>query len=333
MAKKSAEAKEQAPKEDAEYQQPDTKKPEPQTKWRLGRYFWGLLFVLIGTLALLANFNVVDIYLGNLWYLWPLAVIALGVSLLRFRGIWWKIVSILFLLFSLGLIAWVVVDESSVDRFDRAGDSAKQVQEIAYDSAVALFDLTIKANTTSLHVDSFGGDSAFATAKLSGTSMQLKTNSTRANATLQANISTEADGLLWFHGLNKNNLDVSLHRSVPTKLTIDSGASRVSADLSQVRLENLDIRAGASEINATLGAVSDISNITIDAGASSVTLRIPKNSGVKIVLDGGLAKSDFDDSIQSTGENTYESADFQNAANKISIAAKIGAGSFTIERY
>jgi hypothetical protein len=73
--------------------------------------------------------------------------------------------------------------------------------------------------------------------------MQLKTDSTRANATLQANISTEADGLLWFHGLNKNNLDVSLHRSVPTKLTIDSGASRVSADLSQVRLENLDIKA------------------------------------------------------------------------------------------
>jgi uncharacterized membrane protein len=148
MAKKSVEAKEQKPKEEEEeevYQERAIEKPEPQTKWRLGRYFWGLLFVLIGALALLANFNVVDIYLGNLWYLWPLAVIALGVSLLRFRGIWWKIVSILFLLFSLGLIAWVVVDESSVDRFDRAGDSAKQVQEIAYDSAVALFDLTIKA--------------------------------------------------------------------------------------------------------------------------------------------------------------------------------------------
>jgi predicted membrane protein len=46
---------------------------------------WALALILIGTLALLDGFDVIDLW-GGLWRLWPLILIFWGISLLRKRG-------------------------------------------------------------------------------------------------------------------------------------------------------------------------------------------------------------------------------------------------------
>ncbi|HOP06164.1 MAG TPA: DUF5668 domain-containing protein [candidate division Zixibacteria bacterium] len=46
---------------------------------RRSAMFWGLLLVLLGILMLLDQFNIIR---GDMWdYFWPLAIIALGISM------------------------------------------------------------------------------------------------------------------------------------------------------------------------------------------------------------------------------------------------------------
>jgi len=46
---------------------------------------WALALIFIGMLALLDGFNIINLW-GNLWKLWPVALIVWGFSLLRKRG-------------------------------------------------------------------------------------------------------------------------------------------------------------------------------------------------------------------------------------------------------
>ena len=55
-------------------------------KFDFGNLFWGLLLLFIGTMFLLDNMNVVELQLSYLWRLWPLLIVATGVSLLSIKG-------------------------------------------------------------------------------------------------------------------------------------------------------------------------------------------------------------------------------------------------------
>ena len=77
--------------------------------WGIGRIFWGLLLVLIGGLLIADNFGWVSVNWLDLWRLWPLFIIAAGLSVLSVRGIVWKIFTIIFALSILGAIGYVAI--------------------------------------------------------------------------------------------------------------------------------------------------------------------------------------------------------------------------------
>jgi len=87
----------------------------------IGRIFWGLLLVLLGSLLIIDNFGFVSINWFDLWRLWPLAIVAAGLSILSVRGIIWKIVSAVFAVLSLAAILFVALNNFPVfDKFDNS---------------------------------------------------------------------------------------------------------------------------------------------------------------------------------------------------------------------
>ena len=81
--------------------------------WNIGRIFWGLLLVLIGGMLVADNFGWLNVNWGDLWRLWPLVIIAIGVSILSVKGIVWKIFTIVLAAVTLGAIAFVALGNYS----------------------------------------------------------------------------------------------------------------------------------------------------------------------------------------------------------------------------
>lgn len=318
-----ANSKKTAPVEEAEV----VSNTERYKGWDMSRIFWGLLLVLAGFLLLLDNLNVVQVHYENLWAFWPLLIVGWGVSLLNIKGTWWSVVSVILLIGSLGLIAWAAIGTVPLQELE----DGVQTQRIEKTSdTIERLDATVKAGAGKVIVSSRESDVPIE-AVLRRNFATLAVDSRSDGTTQKVDVSVDGHRMWWGGGF-RNDLDVQLARNLPVYLKIETGASDLDADLSQVMLERLNIDLGANSSVVTLGNLVDLVDVQLNSGASSVTLRVPKDSGVSVKLNKGVSSQNLD-GLQDKGDGLYETVGFETASKKINIRGGIGATSFTLERY
>ncbi|NCU38304.1 hypothetical protein EOL96_04590 [Candidatus Saccharibacteria bacterium] len=304
-----------------------TSNPQRYKGWDMSRIFWGLLLILVGLLLLLDNLNIVEVHYENLWQLWPLLIVGWGVSLLNIKGSWWSIVSAFLMIASLGLLAWAAIGAGPFQE----GTYSSQSQRIEkINTTVEQLDVTVNAGAGNLVIGSHES-SVPVEAVLRSDFATLDFDSSADGATQKVNVSI-AGNRTWWVGSFRNELDVQLSKQLPVNLKVKTGASDLNADLSQLKLERLDIDLAASNSVVTLGDFVDMLDVKLSASASSVTLRVPKQSGVSVKLDKGVSSQDLDN-LQDKGDGLYETDGFKVASKKITIRGNLGATSFTLERY
>lgn len=297
--------------------------------WDMSRVFWGLLLVLLGGLLLLSNFGLIELQLNNLWQLWPLLIVAWGVSLLNIKGTWWKLVSAILLIASLGLFVLVAIGAGPFANNEQ--DSQMQSQQIEIDgSDVDRLNVSVKAGAGNVTIGSQESELPVE-AVLQSDFATLDVDSQTEGSTQTVEVSVDGERS-WWGGNFRNDLDVQLSRELPVALSVDTGASDFEADLSSVKLERLAIDLGASSGMVTLGDLVDRLDVNVKAGASSVTIRVPKDAGVRVTLEQGVSSQDLDN-LQEKGEGLYETSEFEKATKQITIKADIGVASFELERY
>ena len=294
--------------------------------WDIGAVFWGMILIAFGALLLLGNLGVVEVNWSELWRLWPLLVIAAGFSVLAATHWIWKIVASVFVLVA---IAAVVLVGTGVYQTE-SGDRSEQDISVRSERDITNAEVTIRAGASSLNVES-GDISEVVRGELESEGLRLERESTRNGSTQKVTLSTSAEKTLWFNP-RQNNWDVTLTERLPLKLTIDAGASDIDADLTNAEVTDLDVKAGASRTMITLGGRSQTVNASIDSGASSTTIRVPRDSGVELTFDGGLSSRNFE-GLNEVEEGLYRSNDFDNAENKIYLKVRAGLASFTLERF
>ena len=318
-----------APEEEPSTQaQPTTVKPTKSKQvygWNLGRVFWGLLLVIIGGLILANNFGWLSVNWDNLWRLWPLMIVAAGLSVLSIRNRAWRILTLLLVLLSLAAVVFVTTGPFAVSQNSQS--YAATAQKLAN---ITSADISLKAGMSYIDITSADQD-AVAVAHLdSNTASNLSEQSSRNGNTQITNLTTDVGDHWWFGYMN-SNLNLTLTRSLPLTLNLDVGPSETTADLSQAMLRSLNVKSGATKLNVTLGNKVDLTNVDIESGASAVVLRVPSSSGVRVKLDGGMLSSDMADLQNRNG--TYESTGYDSMSKKIDVTAHLGMASFTVERY
>ncbi len=297
-------------------------------RWRPGSIFWGLLFIFIGTLVLLSNLGVVKVNFNNLWQLWPVFIIGAGVSMLSLRG--W-IAGVVMFLFTVAMLALAGFTAIENPYFNPRLEAQTQTTTIPSGSTSAkAIDLTIKTGATDLDLTS-NADIAGVKATLESTHMELSSTERTKDDTQFINLETKSKSNFWI-GPVSNKLSLDLTRNLPLSIHIDSGASSIHGDLSPTKLGNMDIKAGASSIDLKFGDLSSRLELSIDAGASSTKLKLPRDVGVRVYSEGGLSSIDLQD-IPKKSDGFYESTGFDTAKVQITVRAKIGASSFEIDRY
>lgn len=295
--------------------------------WDMSRIFWGLLLILVGLLVLLDNLGVVNIRYENLWQLWPLLIVIWGVSLLNIKGTWWSIVSAFLMIGSLGLLAWAAIGTTPLGEVKNSVQSQRAEKT---SSTIERLDVSVEAGAGNIIIGSHESDIPVE-AVLRSNFATLDVDSRNDGTTQKVDVSIEGRRMQW-GGNFRNELDIQLARKLSVYLKVKTGASDLDADLSKVMLERLDIDLGANSSVVTLGNLVDLVDVNLSAGASSVTLRVPKDSGVSVRLDKGVSSQDLD-GLQDKGDGLYETAGFNTASKKITIRGDIGVTSFSLERY
>lgn len=123
---------------------------------------------------------------------------------------------------------------------------------------------------------------------------------------------------------------VGLNDAIPLSLDVEVGASDTCLDLTGLRVTELCLRAGASSTEVRLPAHAGHTRASIKAGASSLSLLIPKGVAAHIQAKGGLAAITVDRARFPQAGGIYRSPDFETAENRVEIEVETGVGSVDI---
>lgn len=130
----------------------------------------------------------------------------------------------------------------------------------------------------------------------------------------------------------ENRVDVHLNTKPIWSMDVALGAGQGDLDLSAYAVRDLKLAAGAAELDLKLGAKVDQTDVKLDVGAASVTVRVPKEVGCRIKKDGALNVEQFDD-FTSVGGGEFVSPGYDSAQKKMMIRFDGGISHFKVVRY
>ncbi len=128
----------------------------------------------------------------------------------------------------------------------------------------------------------------------------------------------------------RNEWDLRLNNEVPMDLSVNVGAGTSDLKLAGLSLTGLDIHLGASESTVDLSGnwVRDL-DITIEAGVGDVTVRLPKDIGVRVEVETAIGTMDAP-GLKQDG-NVYTNAAYGVSDVTLQIKLEAGIGQINLE--
>ena len=259
---------------------------------RRGSLFWGSVLILLAALLLLRQMGFIA---GDIFgYFWPLLIIAFGV--------------------------WMVLGYF-LRRKPVEGEQVSIPLEGATEAYIILNHaagrLTIRsgAGAGELLNGAFGNGLSH-TSHINGGRKEVKLRSSQ-------------QFWAWWPG-ESLDWDVHLNPNVPLSLKIDSGASASTIDLSDLKVNALDIDTGASSTELILPANAGNVHVDIDTGASSLKIKVPSDVAASIRIKSGISSINVNSRFARLEGGHYQSPDFATAVNRADITIDTGVGSIDI---
>ena len=298
----------------------------------IGKFLWGFVIIFVGLILLLVNFGILDPSIWNeIWRLWPLIIIIAGISIISrsLPAIGQIILNILVILIVIFAGVWIINNQKSVDSSPINSSVGTQIIQEETSDSIKNSSVTINTGATELNMSR-------STDKLIDGSVEgnfpvevvRSSSGDQENLTLNSNVR----GSL-FSTSFKNVWNLSLNNSLPTTLAINTGALKGNLDFSEINLKSLDVKAGASAFDITLGDKADKLTSEMNIGASSIKIRIPKSVGLKLTAETGLSSNNFSSQDLTKSDKTYTSSDYDKADKKVELTLKAGASSIELERF
>jgi hypothetical protein len=288
---------------------------------------WPLLLIVAGIIFLLNTLEIVDWSVwGQLWRLWPLVLVAIGLDLLIGRRN--PVLSLLIVVLVLaagGAFLYATGGLRPVGERLRADLSVPL-------SAAKSAQVEIQSGVSRLDVD--GEETALLASgtlqyyESSGPPVQNVNRSGDA-VTLRITQSDSHRGFNW-GGQQGQDWKIHLNPQVPTKLTVDTGVGETNLDLRDLKLTDLDLHVGVGATTATMPAGAGTTSAKVDGGVGSLDLYIPEGVGARISVDSGLGGIDVDSRFAKQAGDVYQSSDYNQATNKLDLTVHVGVGGVNI---
>jgi hypothetical protein len=308
--------------------------------------FWGILLIAIGLLFILNNLGIVIFSWGAIWSLWPMILIFWGISILPVKGTVKTIILLAVVLGTLLVInrlpdnrPWFLRlhhhygngynywnDEADED--STGSNSNDQNFTVPMDSLASKGILNLDAAAGNFKIEGESNDFLDFSKKGEIGNYELTTSEIRDGK----NISIKLQEGRAHGSFRKNKVDIKLNPRPSWNLILDIGAAQLDLNLASYKIDTAKIESGAASIDIRIGELNPQTVMTFDAGASSINVEVPKNSGCRISSDSFLVTKNFE-GFDRKGDHNYETSNFATAKNKIFITVKTAVSTINVKRY
>lgn len=294
---------------------------------------WGIIFIVIGGIFLLRNFDIVFFNWRDVWELWPFIIIIIGIAVLPLKNF----IKIILVIIAIIIAFMFLVRDTHHDSgwpFDFKPDKSEWNKT---DSQIISEDFDSVVTTARFIFDAAAGnfkmsqpcDQLFEFKKIGSVG---KYNYSVKDLGSEREIIISMDNPHVRAGKIKNDVQISLNTKPTWDLDIDVGAAEIDMDLKQFKVQTLNIDGGAASIDLTLGNLADDARVTINAGASSINISVPKEVTCYVNTDAVLSSKNFED-FSKVDQGSYVSQGTAEGAKKITIDIDVAISSITVERY
>ncbi len=142
------------------------------------------------------------------------------------------------------------------------------------------------------------------------------------NTNIRTDITAHSDG---------GNIQLNLASLQVTHLVIDNGGGNIDIALPE-HAANLDVTAktGAGAVSIEIANLTGSNHIEASSGAGNVAVRLPVGMAARIHATSGMGKVVVDPCFHPIEKSTYQSPEYDRAADRLEIILNSGAGNVTI---
>lgn len=292
-----------------------------------------VILIGAGALFLLNTLDIVswDVW-DQLWRLWPLILIAVGLDLLLGRRNPW--LSLLIVVAVLAVGAAVILYSGG---FQSRGDVTSTNLNIPVSGARSA-DVQINFAAGTLYVDGTAGSENLVAGSLEYYSNrgQPTQDVNRTGDTATINLRQPDNSTTFFNfgfgptrGIDWN---VHLSPSIPMTVKANLGAGNSTLDFSKVKATRIDVNNGAGNTEVVFPAAAGAVTGKISGGVGNLTIKIPDGTAARIKVDTGLGNITVDNRFTKQGNDTYVTGDYNTATNKVDLDLNMGVGNVEISR-
>jgi predicted membrane protein len=137
----------------------------------------------------------------------------------------------------------------------------------------------------------------------------------------------------WFEPVVSGAADswhVGLTTQARLALTLNTGACRLFINLEENLIDSIALNTGASDVTIRFPKASGMTNAIIKGGAANIRLEIPQGVAGCITYTGALGSFNVDRNRFPRSGSQYASPDYDVAANKINIEVGTGISSVSV---
>ncbi|MFO7448009.1 MAG: DUF5668 domain-containing protein [Ignavibacteriaceae bacterium] len=295
--------------------------------------FWGLFFISIGIFILVNNFTSYNFYFEEIWKVWPVVLILLGISMLISQAFIKSIlvgltaVVLAFAIFSTFKTGCGVIEyddnEITIDsKYEKRNFSE------SYDEQIKSASLNFDAGAGSFSIRESSGN--LFEAETEGIGNFLLNRSSSGNEAI-IDFMMRKKRFSFHDGRFKNKVIMKLNLNPLWNINLNAGAASINLDLSDYKIENLNIDMGAASLKVMLGIPEKEMHLELDAGVSSIDIVIPESVGCEITADISLSSKNFK-GFSEVKDNLYRTENFNNSDKKIYMDLSTGVSSITVKR-
>jgi hypothetical protein len=325
--------------------------------------FLGALLVAVGVIFLGFNYDIFtfDLNFRQIAAFWPLLLILAGVAvLLHERKSFYNATTALLVAFAIPLAIYSAasegVDEIKNELHDELnfnfddddhdndpGDWSEGSYQENGDRVEQNFNIPLNAEVKKVHLKVGGGaaefhlkestDQAFsATTLLTAGAYQISDEQTGYLHDIDFEMKDRKNKSFNFGENTHNEVFLKLNKKPVWDIELGIGAGDLEFDLSDYKVENLEIKTGAASIDVHIGDLVKEAKIKVESGVAKVSLAIPEEVGCEIHMDGALNSKDFD-GFRKESNSHYRTDNFETAEKKIYIDVSSGLSSVSVDRY
>lgn len=294
---------------------------------RYRSFFWPLVLIVIGLIALLVDLNLISSdRLYRLADLWPLILIVIGVELVSRRalkGAAVDVATVLILLIAAGGAIAYVAAGPAIPGGTQALDSSDQVGSLK----TASVSIDVGAATVTVSGNSSLGSDLYRThIQYSGRKPSVDLDKSTGE------LSISQQGAFGFFGKERLSVDLQINPNIPWTISVNSGAATDTFNLTNVNIRSIELNAGASREDITLGLPVGIVPITVNGGAVTVHVHRPVGTEAYAQVSGGAISLTADGQVErGIGNRHWQSAGYSNTDDAYKIEVDGGASTVTVD--